>query len=79
MNDRLRQSVIDTALAMNESGVNSGLSGNVSVRCTNGMMITPSGLSYDQLKPDDLVFVDMDGNSSGAYKPSSEWRFHRDI
>jgi len=75
----LRQDVIDTALKMNELGINQGTSGNVSVRGENGFLITPSGMAYDDLTPDDIVNVDMDGTYIGPLKPSSEWRFHRDI
>jgi L-fuculose-phosphate aldolase len=36
-------------------------------------------MAYAMLAPDDLVFMDMNGSSRGPRKPSSEWRFHRDI
>jgi len=75
----LRESVIETALAMNASGINQGTSGNISVRTDDGMLITPSGMSYSALAPDDLVGVSMDGAFTGKHAPSSEWRFHRDI
>lgn len=68
--------VIKTCLAMIESGLNHGKSGNVSVRYQDGFLITPSGVAYDQLASDDLVFMDLKGRYCGAYLPSSEWRFH---
>jgi len=72
-----RRSVIATALAMSGSGLSPGRSGNVSCRWRDGMLITPSGMHYDTLKPSDIVFVAKDGAvSSKARKPSSEWRFH---
>lgn len=73
------QSVIDTALKMNALGINQGASGNVSTRSDNGFLITPSGLDYDMLRPEDIVNVHMDGTYTGSLKPSSEWLFHRDI
>jgi L-fuculose-phosphate aldolase len=75
----LRESVIETALAMNASGINQGTSGNLSVRADDGMLITPSGMPYSSLAPDDLVQVSMDGSFAGHRAPSTEWRFHRDI
>jgi L-fuculose-phosphate aldolase len=75
----LRQEVIDIALKMNELGINQGTSGNVSARFGDGLLITPSGMAYDDLTPGDIVDVRMDGSYLGKLKPSSEWRFHRDI
>lgn len=72
----LRQEIIDTALAMSREGLSPGTSGNVSARWEDGMLITPTGLAYDDLIPEDIVFVDVDGTSRGKRKPSSEWRFH---
>ena len=79
MTDTLRQQLIDTALAMNASGVNQGASGNLSVRHEEGFLITPSGMDYAGLSPDDIVWMDFDGNSRGRRKPSSEWHFHAAI
>ncbi|RME95937.1 MAG: class II aldolase [Alphaproteobacteria bacterium] len=73
----LRQEVIDTALAMSREGLSPGTSGNVSVRFDDGMLITPTGMAYDDLLPEDIVFVGMDGaRREGERKPSSEWPFH---
>jgi L-fuculose-phosphate aldolase len=79
MTGGLRQQLIDTALAMNASGLNQGTSGNVSVRCEGGFLITPSGMDYAGLSADDIVWMDVDGNTRGLRKPSSEWRFHAAI
>ena len=72
----LRQQLIDAAIEMNDSGLNQGSSGNLSVRCEGGFLITPSGMDYTGLSTDDIVLMDMDGISKGLRKPSSEWRFH---
>jgi L-fuculose-phosphate aldolase len=76
---RLRRAVIDTARAMNAAGINAGRSGNVSARTPGGMLVTPTGMAYDALKPADIVAMDMDGRATGPRRPSSEWRFHLDI
>lgn len=73
----LRQAVLDTALAMSRSGLSPGRSGNVSARSGDGMLITPSGMLYDELTPGDIVQVAADGTvAAGQLKPSSEWHFH---
>ena len=79
MSRELRQELIETALAMNASGINQGTSGNLSLRTGDGMMITPSGIRYSSLEPEDIVQVAMDGACAGHRAPSSEWRIHRDI
>lgn len=79
MSDALRQSLVETALAMNASGINRGTSGNLSVRHGEGLLITPSGVRYDGLVPDGIVAMDLDGQVQGQGRPSSEWRFHRDL
>ena len=73
-----RQAVIDTALAMSRSGLSPGRSGNVSCRWKTGMLITPTGMAYEEIRPRDIVFVNAKGNVPGkkSRKPSSEWRFH---
>lgn len=76
---RLRKALVATARSMNGLGINQGASGNVSARAGKGFLITPSALPYDQTGPDDIVFMDMDGTPRDKRKPSSEWRFHRDI
>ena len=75
----LRKAIIATALAMNALGINRGKSGNVSARWKDGILITPSGLPYEESRPADIVFVGKNGNATGKRPPSSEWRFHYDI
>lgn len=75
-----RQAIIDACLRMNAEGINQGTSGNISVRVGEEMLITPSGIPYDQMTPQDIVRVRFDkGQVRGLHKPSSEWRFHRDL
>jgi L-fuculose-phosphate aldolase len=74
----LRQQMVRTCRKMNETGINQGTAGNLSVRFGDGFLITPSSLPYDGMEPDDLVEMGWDGTYAGR-RPSSEWRFHRDI
>ena len=74
----LRTQLVATCRAMNASGINQGTSGNLSVRAGDGFLITPSGRPYDTMNPEDIVEMGFDGTYEGL-RPSSEWRFHRDI
>ncbi|TMH11728.1 MAG: class II aldolase [Betaproteobacteria bacterium] len=75
----LRAAIIATAIQMNERRINSGKSGNVSARTETGFLITPTGLPYESMRPEDIVRVTLGGVATGPRLPSSEWRFHRDI
>lgn len=75
----LRRQMVETCRQMNASGINQGTAGNLSARHGDGFLITPSSLPYDRMQPDDLVEMDFDGTYAGRHRPSSEWRFHRDI
>lgn len=80
MNDAdLRAALAETARQTVKHGLNKGSSGNLSVRLCEGFLITPSGLANDTLVPAQMVAVDMEGQSGGSLKPSSEWRIHRDV
>lgn len=60
-------------------GLNQGTSGNVSARCAEGFVITPSGRNMTDLEARDMVPVSLAGQTPDGLAPSSEWRFHRDI
>ena len=79
-NDRAkRQSIIDACRQMNQLGINQGTSGNISLRHEGGMLITPTSTPYETMKPAQIVFMKGDGACDAKQRPSSEWRFHRDI
>ncbi len=75
----VRQAIIDVSIEMERLGLTRGSSGNTSVRTRTGLLVTPSGMPPRTLQVEDIVHVAMDGTASGIRKPSSEWRFHRDI
>ena len=77
--DGLRREIIAACLEMNGRGINQGTSGNISARVPEGLLITPSGIPYAEMEPSDIVLMHIDGSHEGTRKPSSEWRFHRDI
>jgi L-fuculose-phosphate aldolase len=74
-----RQSIIDACLRMNQLGINQGTSGNISLRHEAGMLITPTSIPYEAMRPEQIVYMELDGSFDPAQRPSSEWRFHLDI
>lgn len=75
-----RQSLIDHCLAMQADGLSFNKSGNASLRWNGGLLITPTGVAYERLRAEDIVFLEADGNCPpGQLRPSSEWRFHCDL
>ena len=74
-----RQSIIDACREMNRLGINQGTSGNISLRQEDGMLITPTSVPYDNMQVDQIVFMKLDAAPGDGQRPSSEWRFHRDI
>jgi L-fuculose-phosphate aldolase len=76
----LRQGIVDACREMNQNGLNQGTSGNLSHRIPGGgMLITPTSLPYERMQAEDVVAMDFAMNYEGNRRPSSEWRFHRDI
>jgi L-fuculose-phosphate aldolase len=78
MND-LSEQLLKTSQKLAELGLNKGTSGNCSVRSKEGFLVTPSGMSVEDMTPASMVQMQFDGSFEQAKKPSSEWRFHRDI
>ncbi len=62
----LRAGIVATCRSMAEQGLNQGTAGNVSARFGDGLLITPSGLPYEEMTPDDIVPMTMDGRAEHA-------------
>ena len=76
----LKSEIIKYSRMLNSEKLSALRSGNISVRYNDGFLITPSGKKYSSLKNEDIVFVSLDGKfEEKKMKPSSEWRFHKDI
>jgi L-fuculose-phosphate aldolase len=76
----LRTMVIAACRELTRQGLTHGTSGNISVRCdARRFFVSPSGMDYEVLEADDVPLMDLDGRWFGRRRPSSEWRFHRDI
>lgn len=76
---RAREGVVAAARDLDALGLNRGTSGNVSCRFRDGLLITPSGVPTRDLTAESIVPMAFDGTFPAGVKPSSEWRFHRDI
>lgn len=68
-----------TARELDRLGLNTGTSGNVSVRTAAGFLITPSAVPADRLSAEHMVALDLTGAVVSAGTPSTEWRIHRDV
>ena len=86
MNLDQRNQIIEYSLKLNSTNLSPLRSGNISLRGIEddieGYLITPSGKKYETLKPEDIVFMGLNAEgekNNSINKPSSEWRFHRDI
>lgn len=75
-----RQAVVEGGNAMVHAGLTTGTGGNVSQICRKrGLIaISPSGLDYAAMRPEDVALVDLDDGFTveGSCKPSSELGFH---
>ena len=85
----LKKEVIKYAQKLNSTNLSPLRSGNVSVRAirdnVEGFFLTPSGKRYEDLIPEDIVFLSLKEEYDNlklfntSLNPSSEWRFHQDI
>ena len=85
----LKLEIIKYAKKLNNTNLSPLRSGNVSVRTDlsgkEGFFITPSGIKYNDLQEDKIVFLEMDEKKNEqkildhGLNPSSEWKFHQDI
>ncbi len=75
----LRARMLAAARRLIELGLNRGTSGNLAVRCGEGLLVTPSGIPVDAMSSEMMVMLDFSGNANSNFKPTSEWRLHRDI
>ena len=89
MNEDLKKQIIEYAIKLNTTNLSPLRSGNLSIRAVQntveGFLLTPSGIKYETLKPEDIVFLALNEKYdnlkmfNSGLNPSSEWRFHQDI
>lgn len=76
-----RERIVEGMVKLDALALNRGSAGNLSLRHAidqqDGMLITPTGMGADDLRPQDIVWLGFDGTLRGDWKPSSEWHFHQ--
>jgi ribulose-5-phosphate 4-epimerase/fuculose-1-phosphate aldolase len=75
----IREQIVRCMKTLHNRGLITGIGGNASVRLegTEEVLITPSALYKGELKAEDIIKIDFDGNVlEGVFKPSIEWYFH---
>jgi L-fuculose-phosphate aldolase len=81
----LREGLVRAGRRLGARGLIAAGEGNLSIRLPDGrLLVTPSGLRKDELQPDDLVIVGLDGEPGGAReprepKPTSDLAIHRAV
>jgi L-fuculose-phosphate aldolase len=79
---QIREALVENCRALEQQNLNQGTSGNLSARCGDDMLITPTGIPYNVLTPRMIAKMPIAGENgawSGPVAPSSEWRIHLDI
>ncbi len=72
-----RESVSDLGRELLESGLTKGSGGNVSVRDGDRVAVSPSGIPYQEVTPEIVPVVDLEGNRlEGDLEPSNETPMH---
>ncbi|MBR2121969.1 MAG: class II aldolase/adducin family protein, partial [Lachnospiraceae bacterium] len=81
--EKIRTIVLENIKEAVAEGLVKGTSGNIALRSDedpNIVAITPSGIPYTHMTPDQISIIDLDGNRiDGPFKPSSEWPMHTEV
>lgn len=77
----LREQIIATCHSMVQSSLVEGTAGNISVRVTDGLLLTPSALPYEQMTPDHICKLPLTEAPApnASPKPTTEWAFHQAV
>lgn len=78
--EKERIEIVEYGKKLIEKGLTKGTGGNLSIynREEGLMAITPSGIDYFEIRPEDIVIMDLDDNIiEGEKRPSSEYGMHR--
>lgn len=74
-----RRAVVEAYRALARLGMNTGSTGNVSIRHPPGMILTPTGVSGETIAAERVVPMTLDGEVAAGGRPSSEWAMHAGI
>ena len=77
MLEREREQLVDRARRLRADGLVVGMSGNLSLRCGDLVVVTPSAVDYDVLEPELVCVVGLDGSPvEGTLPPTTELPMH---
>jgi len=77
---KLCEALVAACRELTRRGLSYGTSGNISVRRDEqSCFISPTGSVYEELTAAQIPLLQFDGRWFGQRRPSSEWRFHRDL
>ncbi len=82
MLEELKKEVYEANMELPKKGLITYTWGNVSGidREKNLFVIKPSGVPYEDMKPEDMVVIDMEGNTvEGSMRPSSDMPTHLEL
>jgi len=75
--DAVKLEVVEACRQLVAKGLVAGANGNVSCRCDQAVVITPSRIPYSRLEPQDVVVIDFEADLlEGELPPSSETLAH---
>ena len=75
--DTERHALVDACARLAREGLVIGTAGNVSVRAGDRVVVTPTGCVFDDVSPEDMTVVDLDGEVVGdGAAPTSELCLH---
>lgn len=77
--ERERKDIVEYGKRMIERGLTTGSGGNISIynREQGLVALTPSSMNYEDIRPEDVVVMDVHGNiKEGTRRPSTEINMH---
>lgn len=77
--EKARLELIEYGKKLVNAGLTKGTGGNLSVfdRESRHVAITPSGIDFFEIQPEDIVIIDLEGRTVEGHRvPSSEWEMH---
>ena len=77
--EKLKKELVETGIKILKNDLTHGTCGNISCKIPGEekILITPSKIPYEKIKPEDILIVDYEGNIiEGSQKPSVETPFH---
>lgn len=77
--DQLREQIVMHGKSLHERGLTGGSSGNISVRLSDGILITPTNSCMGRIQPENISKLSWDGELLEGEKPSKEAFLHLSV